>query len=383
VNKPPARKRFCVFCGKPPQDKNNEHVLPQWLLELTGDPNRVVQMGHNYEADKPIRFAWDQLVMPACKSCNDDFGRGLESRVKPIMERLVTFAALPVTDYMVLLDWLDKVRIGLWLNYMVIQKFRSGLVPKFHIRDRIGTKDRMVAVYNIGPQPKGLNAIGVESILFHHNPACFSLRVNDLLLLNISGDFLFARQCGFPAPDTVLQIMDGPYAGRMHCENWRTTRKVQRRLFEPRLIKPTVQLYQPIMMTNPAKLGEFLGDPSKDDRFLAQHMANWETGAGVLFRQFDRRVTRLLDLDEPVPFDAVTGKACVPASHLSAQTYDLQCILTERTRWYASNAERYDRWLRRTAEMVRLNRGWAEIYRALNDPVRHEKLRKLAAQFES
>jgi hypothetical protein len=31
----------CVFCGERPQSKTKEHVIPKWLIEMTGgDGNR-------------------------------------------------------------------------------------------------------------------------------------------------------------------------------------------------------------------------------------------------------------------------------------------------------------------------------------------------------
>ena len=29
--------KFCVFCGNKPKGKNNEHIIPKWLIEFTGD----------------------------------------------------------------------------------------------------------------------------------------------------------------------------------------------------------------------------------------------------------------------------------------------------------------------------------------------------------
>ena len=372
--KPTPLPRFCVFCGKPPQDKNNEHVLPQWLLEATGDPNRVVQIGHNYDANKPIRFAWDALVMPACKTCNDEFGRGLEQRVKPVVERLLDRQPLSAGDYVLLLDWLDKVRIGLWLNYMVLQKFHSGVTPNFHIRDRIGTKDRMLSVYPFDSQPRGLNAIGVESLLFHHTPCCFTLRVNDLMIFNMSGDFLFADRCGFPASKSVAYIGDGPNAGRMQLGAFVTKRATKQRLFLPRLIKPAVQLYQPILCRHPAKPDEFLGDASKADPYLARYVADWTSGQGVLFRQYDRHVTKLTKPTDLVAFDAVTGNDCRPAGYISAQTYDLQCTITERQRHVVKDQKKLARFQQDVAGMIKLNRDWAELLRNTTGPNWRAKL---------
>jgi len=31
--------KFCVFCGKCPSAKTNEHILPKWLIVLIGKSN--------------------------------------------------------------------------------------------------------------------------------------------------------------------------------------------------------------------------------------------------------------------------------------------------------------------------------------------------------
>jgi hypothetical protein len=39
-----AKRRQCVFCGQATTKQTKEHILPQWLLKLTGDPSRLVTM---------------------------------------------------------------------------------------------------------------------------------------------------------------------------------------------------------------------------------------------------------------------------------------------------------------------------------------------------
>lgn len=48
--------KFCVFCGSKPESKNKEHILPQWLLKLTGDPNREIFLGRKWHEDTFIRL---------------------------------------------------------------------------------------------------------------------------------------------------------------------------------------------------------------------------------------------------------------------------------------------------------------------------------------
>src|SRR5437764_13151885 len=98
--------RFCVFCGKLPQDKNKEHVLPNWLIALTGDPNRVATFGVDFHRE-PFglrKFSFDSLAFPACSACNTRFGK-LEDAIKPIFTRLLSTEPLASHDLILLLDW--------------------------------------------------------------------------------------------------------------------------------------------------------------------------------------------------------------------------------------------------------------------------------------
>lgn len=183
-----ANNRRCVFCGKHPESKNKEHILPLWLLELTGDPSRVVSIGSNFETGEEISFAWQTLVVPACVSCNSNFSI-LEGKVRRIIDELLARRAIPSKDYDTLLDWLDKVRVGLWLNYHLLQKNPTGIEPNFYIESRVRAKDRMVAIYPLDRGSKGLNAPGVETLAFHRWPSAFGLRINDIFLVNCSSEF--------------------------------------------------------------------------------------------------------------------------------------------------------------------------------------------------
>jgi len=195
---PPAR-RFCIFCGESPEGKNREHPLPRWLLKLTGDPTRVVKHGYNWANGRLFQFSWDSLAFPSCEACNTRYAE-FEAEAKRVVERIVHREPVPPTGYVLLLDWLDKVRIGLWLGYRYLQKDPFGLPPNFTIDSRLGLKDRMVAVYAIGDHQIGLNTWGSETPLFQFKPSVFALRVNNTLFLNASWDWMCASRCGYPFP---------------------------------------------------------------------------------------------------------------------------------------------------------------------------------------
>src|SRR5215831_17553277 len=100
-------KKFCVFCGNHPKDKNKEHVLPQWLLRLTGDPNRVGNFGIDFtkEPFSVRRFAFDSLTFPACSECNTGFA-ALEAGAEQVVLKLLDCQVVTTSDLILLLDWL-------------------------------------------------------------------------------------------------------------------------------------------------------------------------------------------------------------------------------------------------------------------------------------
>jgi len=66
--------RKCVFCGKDPKpNKNKEHVIPKWLMRLSGaKENRKWQLGFNYNSKdlRPIEIASTSFEFPACEKCS-------------------------------------------------------------------------------------------------------------------------------------------------------------------------------------------------------------------------------------------------------------------------------------------------------------------------
>jgi len=69
-----SKEKFCVFCGQKPENKNKEHVLPKWLIKLTGKPNRQINVGLNFsdfEKDTEIKerqYSINSFTLPACEN---------------------------------------------------------------------------------------------------------------------------------------------------------------------------------------------------------------------------------------------------------------------------------------------------------------------------
>ncbi len=131
-------EKFCIFWGERPESKSKEHVLPQWLIKMTGDPKRIAAFGVDF-AKQPFeqrQFSFDALTFPACSQCNSDFGH-LETAAEPVVGALVSDQPVSAGNLILLLDWLDKVRVGLWLGYFYLNKNPLGITPSFLLHKEI------------------------------------------------------------------------------------------------------------------------------------------------------------------------------------------------------------------------------------------------------
>lgn len=191
--------KFCVFCGESPEGKNKEHIIPQWLIKATGNPSRQALFETDFCLINGIKrqFAFDQLTFPACESCNSAHS-DLEDKAKAVLELIQRGDDVNGEQLSTFLDWLDKVRVGLWLGMLTLDKNPLETNPNFHIADRIGQYDRGIIIRRSTSSKPKINMIGINSPLFLTMPSAFGLAIGDLYITNISAPFLFSRRCGFP-----------------------------------------------------------------------------------------------------------------------------------------------------------------------------------------
>ncbi|MEP1883026.1 MAG: hypothetical protein ABJJ38_19125, partial [Roseibium sp.] len=322
------KRRHCVFCGKPASSKNREHILPKWLLKLTGDPRRVVTMAINPETAEPIKFSWSALVMPACEACNLQYS-ALEGTVKPIVQALLERKPITSREAFDLLDWLDKVRVCLWLNQITLQSTIETINPHLHVNSRIGKKDRLLYVYTIEGHGKGLNGFGIESLIFQHHPSCFALRVNDIILFNASSDYSFSSGCGFWHPEHIEKHVDGEWAGRVAFVGHAMTRKLAHPIVDYPLLKAALRIIQPIAQCG--ENGEFFGPLRQNESYHFTHMSDPSRGTGIIFQQREDSALPIYDFDVPLDFEGVNavGNGCV--GDIVAQVYRFQLYLFQKS----------------------------------------------------
>jgi len=189
----------CVFCGNGvgKSIRTKEHILPMWLLETTGDPHRKIRIEYDPDTSAEIIRPASTFHFPACGDCNSFYGRTLEGQAKSAFETLSSTGSLRVSQCYQLLDWFDKVRIGLWLGFHALHK--EVFVPKFRIDARLGKKDR-VAVVSVDPDDrfKGLHFGGCDNNVFRTSQAGLYVRINNVRILTFSFDSLISKFAGAP-----------------------------------------------------------------------------------------------------------------------------------------------------------------------------------------
>jgi hypothetical protein len=272
--------KFCLFCGDRPVGKNKEHVLPQWLLELTGDPTRIANFGldlsHGIENATPRQYAFSQFQFPACAVCNGIFGT-LEGKAKAVVLKILASEKLFAQDISTLLDWLDKVRVGLWLGYHQLDKNFEGIHPRFYVQHRLGRKDRLLVLASRNDERQLLSFVGPATIAFRFLPSALGLVINRLCLVNISCDYLLARRLGFPylrTPIISIASQTPDYA-----EIGAGLQRVIRPVYEGPLQLPGAVYYQSMFrseLTWPAR-------PLYETDYVKAHSLDWEAGAGGIY----------------------------------------------------------------------------------------------------
>ena len=288
-------KRLCVFCGLHPSNKSKEHVIPRWLLRLTGDPGRSVNFGVQYFTGEVRRFSFERLTFPACVKCNEQYSE-LEAEAQRIVTRILEVQRIATADLFTLMDWLDKVRVGLWLGVLTLNNNAFGIEPKFFISQRVRAHDRLVALYLDSNQSIGLSLVGPFTMAFSFLPGCFAIRINNLCLFNASCPFMVSKNCGFPFPITVYgRDANGKYVMEFHDGLLKLGSSFVDLPAPP--WKPSLSVCQPIF--SEALTGNSEG---YDQEHIRSYCHDWESGLGALIVEANGGLHRLNSRDLKLPF---------------------------------------------------------------------------------
>jgi hypothetical protein len=271
-------EKFCIFCGEKPKDKNQEHVVPQWLIHMTKREKGDV---FSLYPDAKMHLPFMRFTFPACTECNSKYSR-MEAMVKPVLERVLSGQSISGADASLLMDWFDKVRIGLWLSNMYYNpKLKQEIGPHFFIDSRVAKTDRMLSVQKLqlsDSENKGIYFNGTQTQLFNYCPSAFTMVINDYYFFNASNNNLVSPRVGFPALSDVK--VEDESTGSLSADFMVGRHKVANPIIQSFIPnKESITFYQPIYR-------DYLCIPDfpKDD-YVVEHSYDVSNGLGGVFVQ--------------------------------------------------------------------------------------------------
>ncbi|QGQ25139.1 hypothetical protein F1728_21690 [Gimesia benthica] len=288
-----ALAKYCIFCGEQPEEKTKEHVLPHWLIALTGDPKRKAFFGFNISngnSSTRREFAFDAFTFPACSKCNHNYS-DLEKNTKQIFEKLFNQQKISVHDVSLLLDWFDKVRIGLWLGFNQLNRNITNIRPKFHISTRLGQKDRALFISKADPAIEKLSVPGADTLLFGYLPSAFSLVVNNYYFTNLSFDFLFSKEIGFPYSKYAWVEPYDEFDLIFRHDITQGKSKISRPFLQYPVGLNCQEFYQPMFKDGLTDQLISLYDCD----YVKQNSLDYEKGVGAIFRRVGTKIIRCSD----------------------------------------------------------------------------------------
>lgn len=301
-------KKFCIFCGEPCDEKTKEHVIPQWLIELTGDPKRKAFFGFDLIPDIPkIRtYSFNSFSFPACSVCNNEFSK-LEVSAQQVVVSILNKEKINDVDINCLLDWLDKVRIGLWLGFLYLSKNAPGISPKFHIKTRLGATDRLLFLYELSTKRTGINFVGTESPSFLYVPSSFALLINNFCFFSVSHFNLCDRRLGFPYARTAYYKN---LANQIEADYVTGLERVLFPIIRERYLPLCSKFFQPVF----SNVKDIEGAIELfTNQYVLENSLDWDKGIGSVFHEKSFKA---------VPLSSEKTLGWVPPA-----TYDLQTFL--------------------------------------------------------
>lgn len=296
--------KFCIFCGKKPEKKNKEHIIPKWLIKLTGDENRTISLGLNFndmlqneKVDFKNRlYSFNSFQFPACTKCNSDFSE-FENSISIIFKKILKEDYVDSKEIDLILDWFDKLRIGLWLGSITLDKIKEDINPKFFINNRIGTRDRALYVYKLKDENlSGINFHGFNTPGFQFAPCIIGFRINNYFFINYSREFLLSKNLGFPYFENV-EFDENSRAEIF--KPFRGTNKITTPILNTGFYKPTISFFQSVLDVEMIPK-EF------HNEYLAENLLNKDSAKSKIFYydSYDKKIFKL-ENDEEIIFDGV------------------------------------------------------------------------------
>jgi hypothetical protein len=114
---------FCFVCANEISDRNDEHIIPDWIIRRCGLSNKSIKLPNQ------TLFKYTSYKIPCCKSCNKFLGDYYEKPIsKAFSEGIEAVSELLVSK--------PELLFG-WLNLIVFKTHFKDLSLRSHLDQRI------------------------------------------------------------------------------------------------------------------------------------------------------------------------------------------------------------------------------------------------------
>ncbi len=316
----------CVFCGQTPKNKNREHVIPQWLIRLTGREKEYCAECPG-APEKNIPFM--RFTVPACTDCNSRYS-DWEAQVKSVIEKILADAPITAAEMDLLLDWFDKVRVGLWYAFYYLNPSLYDFEPNICVDNRIAAHDRMLIVERLDTSGRGILIDGVGTPVFVHSPSAFQMVINNYSFSNISTTNLVSRKLGFPTIGNLTFEQDGVLSGNLIAGTNKAVTPIVRSI-NP-LPNQTV-IYQP--MFTQAKTA-----PEYDNDYVRAHSVNFAAGHGGIFYQQNCGPLKYMEPHNKIHLYKTKALPWEQLNDIARRTYNVQTIINQNNQQHINFADK-------------------------------------------
>lgn len=293
-----------------------EHILPQWLLKMTGDENRQGNFGIIKDKNNPRmrQYAFSSFKFPSCEVCNSDFSK-LESKAKVCCGKIIEGKNIGLGELNSFFDWFDKIRVGIWLANYSLDKNYFAIKPNYHIEKRIRLHDRALFVNrHVDSTLLRLTVTGSQSPCFSYTPSCFGLVINNFSFLNVSYNFLISKRMGWPFGNGMSIREDRKMLATLNDG----TQVVKERPLNMNFSSNFLEFYQPAY-----KYIEGIDGASKyyDNPWLQSEKFTGESWVGSIYRR--SKISTIRKVTDEVSFQSDENESTDRESQIRDLTFDV------------------------------------------------------------
>jgi hypothetical protein len=219
-------KKQCIFCGEIPRDCTEEHIVPRWLVKLTGPPKRKGKLHHPLGQSVP----YERSVARACKRCNKRYERVLETPVSAAIRSIVDTRCVDFASVHLIMDWIDKLRWGNWILGLIHTGNPFRIAPTSMIDGFVGRWEQLLWIFATPEPCLRLVTLGSTYDYFYlQYPHVFGMFVNGVAFISHSEVLCCQRLlpnipryqiCGFDAVSESMTVKSTDQLSTDYSRRW-------------------------------------------------------------------------------------------------------------------------------------------------------------------